>query len=164
MKSQFKVILKLLFIFSLGSLLLIFPHGNTISNEGWHILVISLVTIVALIANFFPMSLTLLIALATMHLAGVTTIDETLNGFGTSIVWLVIMAFFISRGVINSKLGNRVAFFLMSRFGNSLIGLSYSLILTELLIAPVIPSATARSGGIISPIALDAPVEVGTID
>ncbi|XP_018377635.1 PREDICTED: putative malate transporter YflS [Trachymyrmex cornetzi] len=81
------------------------------------------------------------------------SVRETLQGFGEDIVWLVVFAFFISRAIIKSNLSKRIAYFLISKLGSSTIGLSYSLILTELLIAPVIPSATARGGAIIFPIA-----------
>src|SRR5262249_54753612 len=67
-------------------------------------------------------------------------------------VWLVILAFFISRGVIKSGLGRRVALIFMRLLGQRTIGLGYGLAVTELIIAPAMPSITARAGGVMLPI------------
>jgi divalent anion:Na+ symporter, DASS family len=65
----------------------------------------------------------------------------------------VILAFFISRGVVKTGLGRRVALVFMRFMGRTTVGLGYSLALTELAIAPAMPSITARAGGVILPIA-----------
>jgi DASS family divalent anion:Na+ symporter len=71
---------------------------------------------------------------------------------GTDLVWLVLLAFFISRGVIKSGLGRRVALLFMRVLGKRTIGLGYGLALTELVVAPAMPSITARAGGVMLPI------------
>src|SRR5262249_57889839 len=71
---------------------------------------------------------------------------------GTDLVWLVILAFFISRGVIKSGLGRRVALLFMRVLGKRTIGLGYGLAFTELVVAPAMPSITARAGGVMLPI------------
>src|SRR5215831_8900323 len=68
------------------------------------------------------------------------------------LVWLVILAFFISRGVIKSGLGRRIALMFMRVLGKRTIGLGYGLALTELIVAPAMPSITARAGGVMLPI------------
>jgi DASS family divalent anion:Na+ symporter len=65
---------------------------------------------------------------------------------------LVILAFFISRGVIKSGLGRRVALLFMRVLGTRTIGLGYGLAFTELVVAPAMPSITARAGGVMLPI------------
>ena len=45
-----------------------------------------------------------------------------------------------------------IAYYLISKFGKSKIGLSYSLVLTEFILSPVIPSTSARGGGIMYPL------------
>ena len=45
-----------------------------------------------------------------------------------------------------SGLGKRIAFLIIKRFGKSSLGLSYSLIAADMIIAPAFPSNTARSG------------------
>jgi DASS family divalent anion:Na+ symporter len=65
---------------------------------------------------------------------------------------LVVVAFFISRGFIKTGLGARIAYIFMKWLGRRTIGLGYSLIATDLVIAPAIPSITARAGAVIYPI------------
>ena len=55
-------------------------------------------------------------------------------------------AFLVGKGVVNSGLGHRIAYLLVRRFGSSSLGLAYSMIATDALIAPAFVSNTARSG------------------
>lgn len=77
---------------------------------------------------------------------------DAFSGFSNEIVWLVVFAFFISRGFISTGLGSRVAYKIMSVFGKNSLGLGYGLVLTDLVLAPTIPSVTARVGGVVYPI------------
>jgi DASS family divalent anion:Na+ symporter len=81
------------------------------------------------------------------------TISESLTGYADPVVWLVLAAFFISRGMIKTGLGRRIAFLFIKAIGRHSLGLSYALASTEMILATVIPSTGARSGGIIFPIA-----------
>ncbi|MDX8399042.1 MAG: DASS family sodium-coupled anion symporter, partial [Gallionellaceae bacterium] len=49
-------------------------------------------------------------------------------------------------------MGTRIALLLVSVMGKSTIGLAYSLCGAELILGPVVPSNTARGGGILAPI------------
>jgi DASS family divalent anion:Na+ symporter len=55
--------------------------------------------------------------------------------------------------VVKSGLGRRISLFMVSRFGRSSLGLAYSIVATDALIAPAFPSNTAR-GGVLYPIVL----------
>ncbi len=92
------------------------------------------------------MSLTVSILTRTL------TFAEAFSGFSNDVVWLIVMAFFIARGFILTGLGSRVAYFFMELFGQSTLGLSYGILATDLILAPTIPSVTARVGGVIYPI------------
>src|SRR5580692_3313007 len=61
-------------------------------------------------------------------------------------------AFFISRSLINTGLARRIALIFVRMFGKSSLGVSYALALSDLILAGVIPSNAARSGGAILPI------------
>ena len=58
----------------------------------------------------------------------------------------------ISRGIIKTGLGARIGYLFIAVWGKKTIGIAYSLALSELILAPVTPSNTARGGGIIHPI------------
>ena len=52
----------------------------------------------------------------------------------------------MARGVVKSGLGQRIAYHIIARFGKSTLGLGYSVMVTDAIIAPAFPSNTARSG------------------
>lgn len=60
--------------------------------------------------------------------------------------WLIAIAFWLSGGFIKSGLGNRIAYGIVSLFGKTTLGLTYSLVFAEALLAPAIPSVAARAG------------------
>lgn len=148
-----KYLIKFFIIFVIGIVFWFIPYPNSISQDGWHSLIIFVITVIYLMMNFLPMSMILLMSILILNLSNISDANESLSGFGNNIVWLVVMAFFISNAIIKSKLGNRVAYYLLYRFGKSTISISYCLVFTEFILAPVIPSAIARAGGIVFPIA-----------
>jgi DASS family divalent anion:Na+ symporter len=135
---------------------LVIPQPSQLTSQGWQTFLIFLATITGLILNPFPMGVVTFLALVSSIVTGSIPINKALEGFGQNIVWLVICAFFIARTVINTGLGTRIAYLFISRFGKTPIGVAYSIIFTEFCIAPMIPSATSRGGGIIYPIAKSA--------
>lgn len=129
------------------------PQPTSLTTQGWHTFIIFLATIAGLILNPFPMGVITFLAIVSCIMTDSISINKALEGFGQSIVWLVVCAFFIARTVINTGLGTRIAYFFISKFGQTPIGVAYSIIFTEVCISPMIPSATSRGGGIIYPIA-----------
>jgi di/tricarboxylate transporter len=66
---------------------------------------------------------------------------------------LIAIAFWLSGGFIKSGLGNRIAYGIVSLFGKTTLGLTYSLVFAEALLAPAIPSVAARAGDWLATIA-----------
>ena len=94
-----------------------------------------------------------LIGVAALALTGTLPTEEALAGYADPIVWLVLAAFFMSRGMIKTGLGRRIAFIFIRAIGKHSLGLGYALVSTDMLLAMFIPSNGARAGGIIFPIA-----------
>src|SRR6185436_5407750 len=67
-------------------------------------------------------------------------------------VWLVLVAFFISRAFIKTGLARRVALFFVRQFGKTTLGVAYSLAASDMGLASMIPSNGARSAGVVLPI------------
>ncbi|OAC98452.1 hypothetical protein MUCCIDRAFT_119419, partial [Mucor lusitanicus CBS 277.49] len=77
---------------------------------------------------------------------------HSLEGFSSSVVWLIFAAFHLGKAVEVTQLGKRISLFMIRSFGKHVIGLAYAILLSELLLAPVVPSNTARGGGIVLPV------------
>jgi L-tartrate/succinate antiporter len=85
-----------------------------------------------------------------------------LSGFSNTTVWLIFGAFMLSMGYERSGLGRRVALSLVKRLGGRTLGLGYAIALADLLLAPGMPSNTARSGGTIYPVIRNIPALFGS--
>lgn len=144
------------------------PAPEGVAPEAWNLFAIFVATIVGLIIKPLPMGAVALIGMMATALTGTLTINETLSGFSNRVIWLIVLAFFIARGFIKTGLGSRIAYLFVRLLGKRTLGLSYGLIATDLVLAPAVPSNTARAGGVVFPIlrslakAYDSDPEDGT--
>ncbi|WP_243383795.1 anion permease [Geothrix alkalitolerans] len=120
--------------------------------KGLHLFAIFVTTIVGIILKSLPMGAVAMIGIAATALTGTLSIAESMSGFSDVVIWLIVLAFFISRGFIKTGLGARIAYTFMALLGKRTLGLSYGLAATDLVLAPAIPSNTARGGGIVMPV------------
>ena len=120
--------------------------------KGLHLFAIFVTTIAGIILKALPMGAVAMIGIAVTALSGTLSIADSMSGFSDVVIWLIVLAFFISRGFIKTGLGARIAYSFMALLGRRTLGLSYGLAATDLVLAPAIPSNTARGGGIIMPI------------
>src|SRR5580698_2635141 len=129
------------------------PISEAVQPEGWRLTGIFIATIAGSILQPIPGGALVLLAVTLAAIFGGLTVEQALAGYGDKSVWLVMAAFFISRALINTGLARRIALFFVRSFGKSSLGISYALSLSDLVLAGVIPSNGARSGGVILPIA-----------
>lgn len=126
------------------------PTGLT--EQTWHLFTIFIVTLVSIVTNVLPMGAIALMSLALCVITNTLKLEQALAGFSSSITWLIFSAFLLARGFIKSGLGTRIGYYFIHLFGKSMLGISYALVTAELILAPFIPSNTARGAGIIFPI------------
>jgi DASS family divalent anion:Na+ symporter len=86
------------------------------------------------------------LAVAAGVLTGILEPEKAYAGFSNGTILLIVLAFLVARAVVKCGLGARVGHSLVSVFGRSTLGLSYSIFLVDAVIAPAFPSNTARSG------------------
>lgn len=134
----------LLGIFAL--ILWFIPPPLAITPKAWQLFTIFLTTIIAILGNVLPIIAASVIALALSVSFGVIEPTKAYAGFSESFILLIVAAFLVSHAVHKSGLGKRLSLYIIRRFGHSTLGLGYSLIATDILIAPAFPSNTARSG------------------
>ena len=133
---------------------LIMPRPDGITVESWRLLAIFTATIVGSIARPIPPGAVVFLGICAIALFNVLPPKSALAGFADPIVWLVLCAFFMSRGVLKTGLGRRIAFLFIRAIGQSSLGLAYALISTDFLLAAFVPSSSARAGGIVFPVAM----------
>ncbi|MEK6734097.1 MAG: DASS family sodium-coupled anion symporter [Pseudomonadota bacterium] len=145
-------IIKLLLLFLVGTIAWHNSISDELSLQSWHLLVIFICTMLGIVLNPLPISAVALLGAGACLALGVLSTKQILRGFSENVVWLLVFAFFIARGIIKTGLGKRIAYYFISKLGKTTLGLSYGLVSAEFLLSPLIPSVTARGGGIIYPI------------
>src|SRR5687768_12507917 len=140
-------------ILSVGFAIAFSPVPDGITVQSWRLLAIFAATIVGSILRPVPGGAMVLIGISAVALTETLPIREALGGYADPIVWLVLAAFFISRAMIKTGLGRRIAYHFIGAIGHHSLGLGYALVSTDFLLASIIPSTGARSGGVVFPIA-----------
>jgi DASS family divalent anion:Na+ symporter len=123
-----------------------------LAPEQRHLLAMFVATIVALVAHPVPMGVSAITAMTLLAITRTLPPARVLSGFANLTVWLVFSAFLFARAITVTQLGRRIAYLIIRRFGRSSLSLGYSLAVADLVLAPFVPSDTARGGGIMAPI------------
>ena len=125
------------------------PEGLTV--PAWHLFAIFVAAIFSVIIGAFPILTASVFAAAGAVLTGTLTPAQAYAGFANPTILLIVMAFLVARAVVKCGLGQRLGHLVVSLFGRSSLGLSYSIFLVDGIIAPAFPSNTAR-GGVLYPL------------
>ncbi|MDW8035427.1 MAG: DASS family sodium-coupled anion symporter, partial [Candidatus Korarchaeum sp.] len=136
----------------IGLVLWFVPPPAGVDINGWHLLAIFIAVIVGLILRPLPQGAIVIIGVAVTALTGVLKIGDALSGFADSTVWLIFIAYMFARAFLKTKLGERIAYYFIRALGKRTLFLGYSISLTDLVLAPAMPSNTARAGGVIYPV------------
>ena len=138
--------------------LLLWPVPQGLQPKAWGLVAIFLTTIVAIILKVMPIGVMAMMAIVVLSLSQVTStsskgaIADALTAFDNPLIWLIVVAILISRGLKKTGLGSRIGLMFISLMGKRTIGVGYGLAICELVLAPFTPSNTARGGGIVHPI------------
>jgi DASS family divalent anion:Na+ symporter len=120
---------------------------------GWRVAAIFAATMVGMMLRPLPGAALVLIGLSAMVAIADVPMVRALSGFAAPPVWLVCLAMLLSRVLRDTGAARRIALVFVRLFGRSSLGLSYSLVATDVSLAVGIPTISARSGGVILPIA-----------
>ncbi|WP_338665961.1 DASS family sodium-coupled anion symporter [Pararoseomonas sp. SCSIO 73927] len=138
--------------------LLAVPVPAGLTPKAWGLVAIFLTTIVAIILKVMPIGVMAMMAIVIVSLSQVTStsskgaVADALASFSNPLIWLIVVAILISRGLKKTGLGSRIGLLFISLLGRRTVGIGYGLAVCELVLAPFTPSNTARGGGIVHPI------------
>ena len=133
-------------VFALAVAIWIIPPPEGLTLPAWRLFAIFIAAIVSVIIGAFPILTVSVLAAAAAVLSGLLTPAQAYAGFANSTILLIVVAFLVARAVVKCGLGNRLGYLVVSWFGRSTLGLSYSIFLVDAVIAPAFPSNTARAG------------------
>ncbi len=156
-----QVIWRWIVVFIPGLLLWFVPIAGLNAVQS-HLLAIFTATIVALVAQPVPMGVSVLVAITTLTFTRTLTPAQALSGFSNVTVWLIFAAFLFARAVTATGFGTRVGYLFIRRFARTPLSLGYSLAAADFVLAPFIPSDTARGGGIVFPVVRSVAADFGS--
>ncbi len=143
--------------------ILLIPVPQGLEPHAWYYFALFVGVILGVILEPIPaaaigiIGVTLATALQLISTKPGEALKWTLSGFSNGTVWLIFVAYMFALGYEKTGLGRRIALFLVKHLGKKTLGLGYAIALSDLVLAPFIPSNTARSGGIIYPVIENIP-------
>lgn len=141
-----------LIILVVGAAIWFSPIPTGLKPDAWHIFAVFVATVLGFILHPMPIGAIAFISLTFCCFTGLLKTSQVLMGFGNGTIWLIVCAFFLSRAFIKTGFGRRIAYVIIKLIGRSSLTLGYSIALSELVVSPAMPSATARGGGVFYPI------------
>lgn len=139
------------------------PKPVEVTPQAWQLLSIFLSTIAGLVLSPLPVGAWAFLGLTTAVITRTLTFSAAFSAFTNEVIWLIVISFFFARGFVKTGLGDRIATYFVKWLGKSTLGLSYGLTVSEALIAPAMPSTTARAGGVFLPIIKSLSLSAGSL-
>jgi DASS family divalent anion:Na+ symporter len=149
---------RLLSCITIGAVIWLSPTPEGLDAKAWQCFAVFAATIVALLIKPMPMGPSVLcglVVLAAGNVLGETSKESlaaALSGYGDTTTWLVVSAFLLGSAMVRSGLGRRIALGLAVLLGRTVLGLAYAIAAAEFVLGTMIPSNTARGGGVMAPI------------
>ena len=147
----------------LGVIILLIPRPAGLTPAAWHYFALFATVISGLITEPIPgpalgfMGVSVGAALIMVGKTPAESMRWALSGFSNDTVWLIFAATMFAAGYEATGLGRRIALLLVKALGRKTLGLGYAIAIADLVLAPFMPSNTARSGGTIFPVVKNIP-------
>jgi L-tartrate/succinate antiporter len=151
-----------------GAVVWLLPVPVGLSPSAWHYTALFVFVVAGLITEPIAAPVIGFIGLCTaavFQLVAPTpaaSVRWALSGFSNDVVWLVFSATTFAIGYEITGLGRRIALQLVARLGSNTLGLGYAIAAADLVLAPFMPSNTARSAGTIYPVVKSIPPLYGS--
>ncbi len=143
--------------------LALLPAPEGLTRAAWWFFALFAGTVTALVLEPVPaavtgiLSVSLAAALRLVDPTATGSVRWALSGFGNTTVWLIFSAFVLALGYEQSGFGRRLALLMVRAIGRRPLGLGYAVALSDLVLAPLTPSNTARSAGTLFPVIRQIP-------
>jgi L-tartrate/succinate antiporter len=164
MSTRWRAIVPLL----VGTGIWLVPAPAGLTANAWSYFALFVAVIISVITEPLPgpavgiLGITAAAALLLVAPNPDDSIRWALSGFSNGTVWLIFVAFMFGLGYEKTGLGRRIALSLVRWLGQKTLGLGYAVAIADLILAPFMPSNTARSGGTIFPIIKSIPTLYGS--
>jgi L-tartrate/succinate antiporter len=151
-----------------GGVVLLTPVPAGLTTNAWRYFALFAAVMVGVITEPIPPAAIGLLGVTVAALTGLvraSTSDAAawaLSGFSNTTVWLIFAAYMFALGYSKTGLGKRTALVMIRAMGKRTLGLGYAIAAADLVLAPFMPSNTARSAGTIFPVIRNIPELFGS--
>jgi DASS family divalent anion:Na+ symporter len=154
-RSKLNILLRVIIPVIIALVIWILPTPEGLSSNAWHVFAIFVAVIVAMITRPIPdmESVAVLCGLTAVGILGLASVSDIFSGYGSSTPWLILSAFLICVAFLKTGFATRLAYLLIRALGKNVLGVTYALGIADFIVGPATPSTTARSAGIILPVA-----------
>lgn len=132
-------------ILAVGTAIWFSPYPADLNPDAWHLLAIFIAVIPGFIFKPMPIGAVAFTGITFCALSGTLKPTEALSGFSNTTIWLIVTSFLLSRAFVKTGLGKRIAYLIVRTIGDKTLKLSYAMILSDWVLAPITPSNTARA-------------------
>lgn len=149
-------------------LMALLPVPEGLAPTGWYFLSVFVGVVVGLIIEPVPAALVGLLGVSIVAVFGLVDPSATgsrnwaLSGFSNGVIWLIFAAFMFAKGYQKTGLGRRISLIMIKHLGRNTLGLGYAVAFSDAVLAPFMPSNTARSAGTIYPVVSNIPPMFGS--
>ncbi|CAE8645913.1 unnamed protein product, partial [Polarella glacialis] len=130
----------------------VIPIPEGVSAQGWSILALFVATVAGIVTQPLPAPGVAFCGLTVGLLTKTLTFYEGVAAFTDEVLWLVLLAFFFTKGFAKTGLGDRIALSIVRLVGGTTLGLAYGLNIAEGALAAGMPSSAARAAGVFYPL------------
>lgn len=137
----------------IGLIICLIPKPSEITPSGWYLFAVFISVLVASALGAVSIGLASFIGIFVLTSTHIITTQTAFSAYSESILWLIVCADCLSLGITKTGLGNRIAYNLIKRIGKRTLGAGYALVICEIILSMLVPSASSRAIGIVFPIA-----------
>eukprot|EP00913_Durusdinium_trenchii_P009023 g8487.t2 len=130
----------------------VLPIPTGVSQQGWSMLALFVATVAGIVTRPLPSPGVAFCAFAVGLATHTLSFQDGVKAFTDEVLWLVVLAFFFTKGFAKTGLGERIALSIVRVLGGTTLGLAYGLNLAEGVLAAGMPSSAARAAGIFYPL------------
>lgn len=146
----------------IGIVIAILPAPAGVDARAYPIFGIFIALIIGILLQPYPVTVLALSGLFLCIIFNLIPMKEAFGCFGEIVVWLIAFASIAAKSFVRTPLGRRLACFFIKKMGHSSLSLAYGLTLSEFVLAPMIPSNTARATCVTVPLTVSISESLGS--
>jgi DASS family divalent anion:Na+ symporter len=146
----------------IGISISILPTPDGVDAKAYPLFGIFIAVIIGILLQPYPMLIISLCGFFACLIFGLISPVDGFACFGQSVTWIVVFASIAAKAFVKTNLGRRIACIFIQKMGNNSLKLAYGVTLSEFILAPMIPSNTARASCVTIPLTVSVSESLGS--